>query len=102
MRSAFTGSFDLPGGLVWLVGWMIVISVIAFLAHGLDKRAAVRHHRRVPEARLHLLELLGGWPGAVLAMLLFRHKIRKVSYLAVTAAIVLLWVVPPLWLGLGR
>ncbi len=102
MTSAPAGSFVLPGWLVGLVGWITVMSVVAFVVHGLDKRAAVRHHRRVPEARLHLLELLGGWPGAVMAMLLFRHKIRKMSYLAVTGVIVLFWVALPLWLALKR
>jgi hypothetical protein len=35
---------------------------------------------RTPEKVLHASELLGGWPGALLAQQLFRHKTRKVSY----------------------
>ena len=91
-----------PIGVAALVAWMTVASAVAFLAHGRDKRAAIKGRRRTPEARLHLLELLGGWPGAVLAMLLFRHKTRKASYLAVTVVIVLGWILVIGWVTLAR
>ncbi|MHB1135993.1 MAG: DUF1294 domain-containing protein [Coriobacteriia bacterium] len=52
-------------------------SVVAFIAYGADKRAARRSMRRVPESTLHLLALLGGWPGALAAQRFFRHKTRK-------------------------
>lgn len=35
---------------------------------------------RIPEKGLHAIELLGGWPGALLAQQVFRHKTRKLSY----------------------
>jgi len=60
-----------------------VASVITFFAYGLDKRAARRGRRRTPEATLHLLELLGGFPGAMVAQRVFRHKRCKVRYLIV-------------------
>ena len=64
--------------------------MVTFLFYGLDKRAATRGGWRTSEARLHLFELLGGWPGALLAQRVFRHKTRKaefqvVFYLAVVA-----------------
>ena len=82
--------------------WAIIIgigmiNIIAFTAQGLDKRAAIRGRRRIPEARLHLWELLGGWPGALLAMVLFRHKIRKPSYLLVFGLITAAWVAAIVW-----
>ncbi len=60
-----------------------VASVITFFVYGIDKRAARRGRRRTPEATLHLLELLGGFPGAMVAQRVFRHKRGKVSYLIV-------------------
>ncbi len=58
-----------------------VMSVIAFVAYGVDKRRAGSiGRRRVPERTLHLLELLGGWPGAILAQRRFRHKTKKASF----------------------
>lgn len=77
----------------WLLGWVLLSSLIAFVAHGRDKRAARLGRRRTPERTLHLLELIGGWPGALLAMTIFHHKTRKASYFLVTALIVLVWIV---------
>jgi uncharacterized membrane protein YsdA (DUF1294 family) len=68
------------------------MSVVAFQAYLVDKRAAVRDRRRIPEITLHLLELLGGWPGALLAQRLIRHKNAKLSYQAVFWVIVMIHV----------
>jgi len=65
-----------------LVGYAVA-SVIAFAAYGLDKRAARLGQRRTPERTLHIIELLGGWPGALLAQQLLRHKSSKPSFVAV-------------------
>ncbi len=88
----------MPAPVVIVVGWMLVSSIVAFIAHGRDKRAAIKGTRRTPEARLHLYELLGGWPGALLGMTFFRHKTRKFSYLLVTALIVITWVGVGTWI----
>lgn len=58
-------------------------SLIALLLYGWDKAAARRGARRVPESRLLLLGLLGGAPGALAGMLLFRHKTRQFRFWAV-------------------
>lgn len=55
-------------------------SVVGFMMIWLDKRAAERHRRRTPERALHIVELLGGWPGSLAAQRLFRHKTAKASY----------------------
>ena len=44
----------------------------------------------LPEASLHLLEMLGGWPGAILAQRRFRHKCAKGAYQFTFWVIVLL------------
>lgn len=64
----------------WFAGAYTLMSAISFSLYGLDKRAATRGGRRTPEARLHFFELLGGWPGALLAQRVFRHKTRKSSF----------------------
>lgn len=69
-----------------------LFSVLAIVVYGLDKLAARRGKRRVPEMTLHTIALVGGWPGAMLAMQLFRHKTRKRGFVLITWAIALLHV----------
>lgn len=64
----------------WAAWTLLGLSVIAFTLHGWDKWRAKNAGRRVPETVLHLFELLGGWPGALVGRHLFRHKTAKVSY----------------------
>lgn len=56
--------------------WLCVMSLVTFLVMGSDKLRAKRGTRRVPEARLFLLALLGGGVGGFLGMYAFRHKTR--------------------------
>lgn len=67
-----------------------LMSVVAFGLYGYDKKQAQRGGQRTPEKLLHATELLGGWPGALLAQQAFRHKTRKFSYQLVFWLIVLL------------
>ena len=69
---------------------MLVMSVATFVAYGWDKRQAKLDRWRTPEKTLQGLALLGGWPGAILAQLFFRHKTKKVSFQIVFWAIVVL------------
>ncbi len=43
---------------------------------GIDKRKAVRHAFRIPEATLFSVALVGGSLGTTLGMFLFRHKTK--------------------------
>lgn len=56
------------------------VSTIAFIAYGLDKSAATAGRQRTPETTLHFLGLICGWPGALLAQRVFRHKSRKAAF----------------------
>ena len=53
---------------------LAVMSAVLFLTMGADKSRAKSHGRRIPEARLFLLALLGGAVGGTLGMWVFRHK----------------------------
>ncbi len=64
----------------WLGIYALVLSALAYWVYAVDKRRAEQGFWRIPEAQLHLLELLGGWPGAFLAQRRLRHKCSKVSY----------------------
>lgn len=53
--------------LLFVVFQLVSINLVTVLAYYVDKRAARKGAWRVPEANLHTLEFLGGWPGALLA-----------------------------------
>ena len=55
-------------------------NVGTFLAFGFDKWKASRSGRRVPESILVLFGALGGWPGGLLGMIMFRHKTNKWTF----------------------
>jgi uncharacterized membrane protein YsdA (DUF1294 family) len=55
-------------------------SVAAAIAYRLDKSAAERNAWRTSERVLHVMALIGGWPGALIAQQVFRHKSRKVAF----------------------
>lgn len=55
---------------------LTVMSAVLFLTMGADKSRAKSHCRRIPEARLFLLAILGGAVGGTLGMWVFRHKTR--------------------------
>ncbi|GAB6140780.1 hypothetical protein JCM14076_15090 [Methylosoma difficile] len=63
-----------------LAACYLIMSVLCFFFYFLDKQNAETGGFRTPESSLHLLELLGGWPGGLLAQRLLRHKNRKTSY----------------------
>jgi uncharacterized membrane protein YsdA (DUF1294 family) len=88
--------------LIIVLGVYGVMSVVAFIAYAWDKRAAIRGRRRIPELRLHAIELLGGWPGALIGQLALRHKHRKLKFMAIFWMIVVLHIVVwMLWLRFG-
>jgi uncharacterized membrane protein YsdA (DUF1294 family) len=64
----------LPLDILW--GWLILVNLAEFITMGTDKLLAKARKRRIPEASLFLLALLGGGAGGVLGMLCFRHKTR--------------------------
>lgn len=70
-------------GIHWPLLAYGVGSLVAFALYMHDKRSALRSGWRTPEVRLHLIEVLGGWPGALIAQQLMRHKTRKLSFQAV-------------------
>ncbi|MDY7110008.1 MAG: DUF1294 domain-containing protein [Planctomycetota bacterium] len=76
--------------MVYVLFIYMIAGIAAFIAFGLDKRAARRGRWRVPEASLHFIELLGGFPGALIGQRIFRHKQRKRRYLVILWLIVVL------------
>ena len=82
----------LPPYLDWkaLAAVPLAVSVFAFFAYRSDKRRTEAGEWRIPESTLHLIALIGGWPGAFLAQRAFRHKTSKLSFQFVFWSTVLL------------
>lgn len=92
-----------PAGL--LICWLLIINLVTFLVFGVDKWQAKRKEkkdtvRRVPEKTLLLLAVLGGSPGALLGMKVWRHKTLHRAFRWGVPVILALQIVIPfgLWL----
>ena len=60
-----------------LIIWFLLVNVLTLALYGMDKTAARKAWRRVPESTLLLFGLVGGWPGAIVGQQCFRHKTQK-------------------------
>ena len=89
--AAFLAAALITGKLpLTVLGVYVAASVVAFVAYAFDKSAAEKEQWRTKESTLHLFGLIGGWPGALLAQKVFRHKSRKREFQTVFWATVVL------------
>ena len=82
----------------YLMYYLIIINIAAWLMYGLDKWKAKSGAWRIPERTLLLTALLGGSAGALAGMLLFHHKTRKPKFtvgvpVMLAAPCVILWLI---------
>lgn len=75
VAAAVTERLPLP-----VAGACLAMSAVSYFMYLFDKAAAGQGRRRTPESTLHLVDLLGGWPGALIAQQQFRHKTAKASF----------------------
>lgn len=60
-----------------IVMWFLLANVMTLMIYGMDKMAARKAWRRVPESTLLVFGVIGGWLGAIVGQQLFRHKTQK-------------------------
>ena len=82
----------------YLMYYLIIINIAAWLMYGLDKWKAKGGAWRIPGRALLLTALLGGSAGALAGMLLFHHKTRKPKFtvgvpVMLAAHCVILWLI---------
>jgi len=78
---AALGAMTLIGYLPVLIFLVFIgVSVITYLIYWWDKSAARKGNWRTPESTLHMLGVAGGWPGALVAQQVLRHKTQKRSF----------------------
>ena len=81
-----------------------LVNLAVFGIYGLDKRKAIKGEWRTPEKNLIAAAVMGA-PGALLGMIVFRHKIRKpkfyigVPVILIIEAVIVFWVITQTDLG---
>ena len=63
-----------------LVDYLLILSLAELGLFGYDKLMAVTRRWRIPERVLLTIGLAGGAWGALLGMVVFRHKIRRARF----------------------
>ena len=90
------------GHLPWMLpAAYLGMSLVTYLVYRVDKQAAAQDEWRVAESTLHLMELVCGWPGALIAQQSLRHKTRKTSYRIAFLCVVLINLAALGWLTLS-
>ena len=59
-----------------MAAYFAAVNLIGFALMGIDKRKAIKHAFRIPEATLFTVAIIGGSIGSILGMYFFRHKTR--------------------------
>lgn len=86
---------------VWLPVGYAALSLVTMVVYRADKAAATAGTWRTSEATLHLLALLGGWPGGLVARHLFRHKTTKQPFVTVFWLTVVVNTAVLVWVAAG-
>lgn len=73
-----------------LIAYIVLVNLIGFMLMGIDKRKAIKHAFRIPEATLFLFAIIGGSIGSILGMYFFRHKTRHWYFVYGMPAILIL------------
>jgi len=60
--------------------YYLILGLLTFIVYAKDKRAAIDNNWRISEKTLHILSLIGGWTGAILAQKILRHKTQKRNF----------------------
>ena len=76
--------------IIYYVAFLALVSLIAFISYGVDKRKSKKNQWRTPEKVLLGLGFFGGAIGAIAGMELFRHE-TKHWYFWVVNILGLLW-----------
>lgn len=77
----------------YLLAYLVIINIIAFLLMAIDKHKARKHRWRIPERALFLVSILGGSLGNWAGMYAFRHKTQHAKFVFGIPAILLIQIV---------
>ena len=75
-----------------MIKYLIVINIVSFFLYGIDKYLAINKKYRISEISLFVVSLIGGCFLGIIAMKLFHHKTRKISFWIVNILSLILWI----------
>jgi len=87
---------EISFNLSYLNAYLILISSFSFLLYAYDKLQALKiskNLQRVSEINLLTSSLLGGTIGSILSMLIFRHKVKKMSFIIKFLLVIIMQVI---------
>ena len=64
----------------FLTYYLLIMNFLTWVIYGLDKGRAKSGKWRIPERTLLILAAIGGSVGALIGMLMFRHKTKKAKF----------------------
>ena len=76
--------------------YLILISTVSFILYSYDKLQSLKNSKnitRVSENKLLISSLIGGTVGSLLSMFIFRHKIKKPSFIIKFSIVVIIQVI---------
>lgn len=73
--------------------YFLFINLLSFVIYTFDKFKSTKGYSRISELELHTFSLMGGFLGATLSMVLFRHKVKKETFLVKHIFILLAWII---------
>jgi uncharacterized membrane protein YsdA (DUF1294 family) len=82
--------------VIYLLNYLVIINIIAFIVYGIDKLKAKKGKWRITEATLLLLAIIGGSIGAWCGVKVWHHKTlhKKFRYgipLIIAIQIAMIW-----------
>lgn len=72
--------------------YLLSVNIISFIMFGIDKWRAKKHQWRISENLLMLISFIGGATGAVIGMVIFKHKLSKKKF----------YIGVPVFIGINR
>ena len=81
-----------------MIIYLVLINAIGLILMIADKFLARKNHRRIPEATLMLVAVLGGSVGSLAGMYLVRHKTRHIKFTAGIPTILVLQIVAAIFM----
>lgn len=84
---------NLKYGVCVVVGYLVIINVLAFVLYGIDKRKARKDKYRISESTLLWMARLGGGVGSWIGIRKFHHKTKHKRFVIIVPLWTIVWVV---------